>query len=64
MNKKELDQKVVRLQELIQKGHVQFERPSEITDSLDKIGYDQKGRVDPETVDKNVRALLLVVEMY
>ncbi|QKG85264.1 hypothetical protein GXN76_12785 [Kroppenstedtia pulmonis] len=64
MNKKELNQKVVRLQELIQKGHVQFERPSAITDSLDKIGYDQKGQVDPKTVDKNVKALLLVVEMY
>ncbi|OYD09044.1 hypothetical protein [Paludifilum halophilum] len=64
MNQKELHRKVSRLKELIDQGHIRFERPSAITESFAKIRYRKNGQVDPDSVDENVHALLTVVERY
>ncbi|GGA54976.1 hypothetical protein GCM10007416_30250 [Kroppenstedtia guangzhouensis] len=64
MNRKQLHKRVTELQMLMEKGYVRFERPNPIQESVQKIRFDKKGNIVPESVDQNVTALLTLVELY
>lgn len=63
MADKQLHQRVVKLKELVNQGILRFEKPSVFSEALENVRFDEKGKVDPASVDKHVRALLTVVEM-
>lgn len=64
VDQKQLHKRMTELQILLDKEYVRFERPNPIQESLQKIRFDKKGNIVPESVDQNVTALLTLVELY